>query len=142
MVVRLTYSIHVGEGVLSLAVLGQDTRSDLVDLADQVEHRVVRELAESKLALGHVTGVGLTKDGVTVTGDDLTGVEGRPQVVLDGLVAKVVADGRLHLGEPVEHFLVGPVWQISSHIPFTPISVTDFEGQLNLTIRGEDQPDR
>lgn len=105
----MTYSVHVGEGVLGLAVLGQDTRSDLVDLADQVEHGVVRELAEGKLALRHVTGVGLTEDGVTVTGDDLTGLEGGPQVVLDGLVAKVATDGRLHLGEPVEHLLVGPV---------------------------------
>lgn len=102
-----TYSIHVGEGVLGLAVLGQDTRSDLVDLADQVEHRVIRQLAEGKLALRNVARVGLTEDGVTVSGDDLAGVEGGPQVVLDGLVTQVVANRRLHLGEPVQDLLVG-----------------------------------
>lgn len=90
-------------------MLSQDTRSDLVDLADQVEHWVVRQLAESKLALRHVTGVGLTEDGVTVSGNDLAGVEGGPQVVLDVLVAKVATNGALHLGEPVEHLLVGPI---------------------------------
>ena len=87
-------------------MLGQNARSDLVDLADQVEHGVVRQLAEGKLALRDVTGVSLTKDGVTISGDDLAGVEGGPQVVLDGLVAEVTADGLLHLGEPVEHLLV------------------------------------
>ena len=103
--------VDVREGVLGLAVLGQDTRRNLVDLADQVEHGVLGQLAESKLALGDVTGVGLAQDGVTVAGDDLAGVEGRPQVVLDGLVAQVVADGGLHLGEPVEHLLVGQTVQ-------------------------------
>lgn len=87
-------------------MLGQNARSDLVDLADQVEHGVVRQLAEGKLALGDVTGVSLTKDGVTISGDDLARVEGGPQVVLDGLVAEVAADGLLHLSEPVEHLLV------------------------------------
>ena len=99
--------VHVGVGVLGLAVLGQDTRSDLVDLADQVEHGVIGQHAQSKLALRHVTGVSLAQDGVAVTGDDLAAVQGRPQVVGDGLVAEVVADGLLHLGEPVQDLLVG-----------------------------------
>lgn len=108
---KRTYGINVREGVLGLAVLGQDTRSNLVDLADQVEHGVLGQLAEGKLALGDVTGVSLAQDGVTVTGNDLAGVEGGPQVVLDGLVAEVVTDRRLHLGEPVEHLLVGQTVQ-------------------------------
>lgn len=33
--------IDVGEGVLGLAVLSQDTRSNLVNLADKLEHGVV-----------------------------------------------------------------------------------------------------
>ena len=104
-----TYGIDVGVGVLGLAVLGQDTRSDLVDLADQLEHGVIGQLAEGELALRHVARVGLTKDGVTVSGNDLTGVQGGPQVVLDGLITEIVTDGSLHLGEPVKNFLVGPV---------------------------------
>jgi hypothetical protein len=90
-------------------VLGQDARSDLVNLADQLEHGVIRQLAESKLALGRVARVGLAKNGVTVSRNNATSVEGRPEIVLDGLVAEVVADDLLHLGEPVKDFLVGPI---------------------------------
>lgn len=99
--------INVGVRVLGLAVLGQDTGRDLVDLADQLEHGVIGQLAQGKLALRDVAGVGLAQDGVTVTRHDAATVQGGPQVVLDGLVAEVVANGLLHLGEPVQHLLVG-----------------------------------
>jgi hypothetical protein len=104
-----TYSIDVGEGVLSLAVLSQDARGNLVHLADQLEHRVIRELAEGKLALRNVTRIGLTEDGVAVAGNNLARVQSGPKIVLNGLITEVIANGCLHLGEPVEHFLVGPV---------------------------------
>lgn len=94
-------------------MLGQDTRSDLVDLADQLEHGVIGQVAESELALGSVTRVGLAENGVAVTGHDLAGVQGVPQVLADGIVAEVVANGLLHLGEPAEDLLVGPVEPIS-----------------------------
>jgi len=103
--------INVGVGVLGLAVLGEDTGGDLVDLADQLEHGVVGQHAQSKLTLGHVAGVGLAQDGVAVTGNDTAGVQGGPQVVLDGLVAEVVANGLLHLSEPVQDLLVGQTVQ-------------------------------
>lgn len=90
-------------------MLGQDTRSNLVDLADELEHRVIREVAESKLALRHVTRVGLTEHGVPVARDDLASVQGGPEVVLDSLVAEIVANGLLHLLKPDEDLLVSPV---------------------------------
>jgi len=88
-------------------VLGKNARGDLVDLRDKLEHRVLGELALGELALRDVTGVSLSQDGVTVTGNDTALLEGRPEIVLDGLVAKVVADLSLHLGEPLENLLVG-----------------------------------
>jgi len=69
------------------------------------------QLTLSELALGHVAGVGLAEDGVAVTRNDTAGVEGRPEVVSDGLVAEVIANALLHLGEPVEHLLVGKAVQ-------------------------------
>ncbi len=48
---------------------------------------------------------------MAVAGDDTAGVEGVPEVLGDGRVAEVVLDGRLHLGEPVEHLLVGQAVQ-------------------------------
>lgn len=59
-----------------------------------------------KLALSSVAGVCLSEDGVAVTGNDTAGVKSGPEVVGDGLVAEVIADNLLHLGEPVEHLLV------------------------------------
>ena len=48
---------------------------------------------------------------MAVAGDDTAGVEGVPEVLGDGRVAEVVLDDRLHLGEPVEHLLVGQAVQ-------------------------------
>lgn len=90
-------------------MFGQDTRSDLVDLTDELEEWVLRQVTEGEFTLRHVAGVGLAENGVAVSGDDLAGVKGRPEVVLDGLVAQVVANGLLHLVKPVQNFLVGPV---------------------------------
>lgn len=90
-------------------MLSQHARSNLVDLADEIEHLVIRELAKCKLALRNVTRISLTQDSVTVSGNNLASVESGPQVVLDGLVTEVVTNGSLHLCEPVKHFLVCPV---------------------------------
>ena len=99
--------VDVGVGVLGLAVLGENTGGDLVDLADELEHGVVGQVLLSELALGDVAGVGLAENSVAVSGNDLASLEGGPQVVLDGLVAEVVSNGLLHLLKPDEHFLVG-----------------------------------
>lgn len=60
-----------------------------------------------KFSLCHVTGIGLAENGVTVTWNDLTGIESRPQVVLDGLITEIITNSSLHLCEPVQDFLVG-----------------------------------
>ena len=99
--------VDVGVGVLGLAVLGENTGGDLVDLADELEHGVVGQVLLSELALGDVAGVGLAENSVAVSGNDLASLEGGPQVVRDGLVAEVVANSLLHLLEPDKDFLVG-----------------------------------
>lgn len=99
--------VDVGVRVLGLAVLGEDTRGDLVHLADELEHGVVGQVLLGKLALGNVAGVSLAENGVAVARNDLTSLEGGPKVLLDGFVAEVVADGLLHPLEPDKHFLVG-----------------------------------
>jgi hypothetical protein len=68
-------------------------------------------LTLSELALGRVAGVGLAENGVAVAGNDTTGVEGIPEILGDGLVAEVITNNLLHLGEPVEHLLVGQAVQ-------------------------------
>lgn len=99
--------VDVGEGVLGLAVLGENTGGDLVDLADELEHGVLGHVRLGELALGHVAGVGLAEHGMAVTGNDTASVEGVPEVFGDSLVAKVVTDDLLHLSKPVKYLLVG-----------------------------------
>jgi len=130
--------IDVGVGVLGLAVLGQNAGGNLVDLADKVEHGVVGEVLEGKLALRNVTRVRFAEDGMAVTRDDATGLEGAPEVVLDGLVGKVAADRLLHLDEPVENFLVGTRVRRK-----TSVGLTQKKQKIEtLTVRGEVQQDR
>lgn len=100
-------SIDVREWVLGLAVLGEDTWSDLVDLGDKLEHWVLWEVLLGEDTLGHVTWVSLAENGVSVTWNDTSGVEGGPEVLLDLLIGEIRANGLLHLNQPVEDLLVG-----------------------------------
>lgn len=103
--------INVGEGVLGLAVLSQDTGGNLVHLADELEHGVVGHLLLRELALSHVARISLAEHSVAVAGHNTARVQGRPQVVSDGLVAQIIANGLLHLDEPVQNLLVGKTVQ-------------------------------
>ena len=94
-------SVNIRVWVLGLAVLGEDARCDLVNLTNEVEHWVVGKVLHGKLALGNVTRVSLAEHSVTVTRNNTSGLEGRPEVVLDGLVREITADRLLHFLEPV-----------------------------------------
>lgn len=59
--------VHVGPGVLGLALLQQHVGHDLVELSHQLEHGIVGKVLQCKLALAGVTRVGLPQDGVAVT---------------------------------------------------------------------------
>lgn len=106
-------SVDVGVWVLCLSVLGQDTRGNLVDLADQLEHWVLWELTQSELSLGNIARVSLAEDSMAIAGYDTTRVESVPKVLGDVGVAEVGANSLLHLREPVEHFLVGTIFMLA-----------------------------
>ena len=78
-------------------MLGQHTRCDLVNLADELEHGVIGQVTESEFALGDVTGICLAQHGVAVARHDLAGFQGGPEVVCDSFVTEVATDGILHL---------------------------------------------
>ena len=63
-------------------------------------------MLERELALRHITRIGLPEDGVTVTRDNLSAFEGRPDVLTDCLVGRVLANLGLHLAEPDKDLLV------------------------------------
>ena len=91
----------------------QDSWGDLIHLANKLEHWIIWQVSESKLALRDVAGVGLAEDGVTVAGNDLSRLESRPEVVRNSFVTKVAADLLLHFLQPIEDLLVGSARVIS-----------------------------
>lgn len=99
--------VHVGPRVLGLARLEEDVGHELVQLADELEQLVVRQVLERELSLGLVSGVRLSEDGVSVTRDDLASVERLPDVLGHLVVRRVLANLLLHSGDPVEDLLVG-----------------------------------
>lgn len=104
--------VDVGVGVLGLTVLGEDAGRDLVDLGDELEEGVLRQVLQRELALRSVARIGLTQDGVTVAGHYLTGVERVPESGLH-LVGSGVQRAYLllELDYPAEHLLVGKAVQ-------------------------------
>lgn len=98
--------VDIGPGVFDLLVSTQDLGGDLVDLGDELEQVVVGHVLETELALGGVTGVGLTEDSMTVAGNNTASLESVPQVLLDLLVGDVRTDLLTHAEDPLEHLLV------------------------------------
>ena len=98
--------VHVRVWVLGLSMLRQNTWSNVVNLAYELEHGVIWEMLEREFTLGHVSRVGLSEDGVAVSGDDLAGIEGIPEVLFDVLIGEVVTNRLLHGREPVQDLLV------------------------------------
>ncbi len=93
----MAYSIDIGVWVFSLAVLGQDTRCNLVDLANELEHGVIGKVFQGKLALGDVARVCLSENSMSIAWYDLARLERRPQVICNSFVAKIATNGFLHL---------------------------------------------
>lgn len=103
--------VHIGPGVLGLAVLGEDLGGNLVDGGDEVEQVVVGHVLEGKLTLSSVTGVSLSQDGVAVTGNNTASVESVPQVLFNVLLAHVGANVLLDLENPLKNLLVSTAVQ-------------------------------
>lgn len=104
-------SINVRPWVLDLAQFSQDWRHNLVDVADELEQRVVGQMLEGELALASVARIGLAEDSVSVAGNDLSRLEGLPDEVLDFVLVGVVSELAAQLLQPHEDLLVGQAVQ-------------------------------
>ena len=83
-------SIHIGPWVLGLALLKEDIWDDLVELRDELEELIVGKVLQSEFSLASVSGIGLSKDGVTVARNDSTTLEGVPDEVSEFLIGDFV----------------------------------------------------
>ena len=76
--------VHVGPGVLGLALLQQDVGGHLVDVRDQLEHGVLGQVFEGKLPLARVTWVSLPQYGMAIAGYNLPKVKPDKVIPLSG----------------------------------------------------------
>ena len=91
----------------------QNSWSDLIHLANKLEHWIIWQVSESKLALRDVARVGLAEHGVAVAGNDLSRLESGPEVIRNSFITKVAADLLLHFLQPIEDLLVGSARLVS-----------------------------
>lgn len=96
-------------GVLGLAVLGEDAGGNLGGSGDKLEDGVVLDLLSrvSKVHESLESRVGLSQNGVAVTGDDSAGLEDGPQVLDQVLVGVALGDVLLHVEDESQDLLGG-----------------------------------
>ena len=68
------------------AYLEQHVGDNGIDLVDQLEERILRQMLQRKFPLRHVTRVGFTKNSVSVTRNNLAAFQSGPHVLTDGLI--------------------------------------------------------
>ena len=88
------------ESELSLSLVSGILRGSRRNERDQLESK------EGKKGRKERTN-GLPEDGMSVTRDDLSSVQGLPDVLRDLLVRSILSDLLLHSSDPVENLLVG-----------------------------------
>lgn len=106
--------IYVGPGVLGFTLLEEDWGNNVVKLRNKFEEFVIRKVLKGKLALAGVSGVSLTKDSVSVAGNDTASLERVPDkfpelFISDGIGSEVSNE----LGEPNKDFLVSETMERS-----------------------------
>jgi len=66
--------------------LKQHVGDNGIYLVDQLEEGILGQTLQRKLPLGHITGVGFTKDRMSITGNNLATSQSGPHVLTDGLI--------------------------------------------------------
>jgi hypothetical protein len=113
--------VDVGVRVLDFAEFVEDAGGESVHLRDEFEQFVVGEVFQCKLPrssatiekgggggpLSHVSRIGLSEDGMAVSGDDTTTLQSRPNVFFDRIIRDIHTNSILHLHNPSQDFLIG-----------------------------------
>ena len=94
--------------------LKQDIWHNVVYLSHELEEFVVWHVLECKLALRDIARIRLAKHRMTITRNNLTALQCRPNVLLDCFVTGIFTNLPLHFCEPDEYFLVREAVQRTS----------------------------
>ena len=100
-------AVDVGEGVLRLAVFLQHAGRDLAVSLDEPEDGVLGDFGAGggEFHEGFEAWVRFPQHGVSVAGDHLAGLQGRPEVIFHVGVGEGGPDLGLHFEDPAEDFL-------------------------------------
>jgi len=103
-----TVGINIRPRVSGLTVLSENLGDHIVQLSDQLEHGVLRQVLHGELTLTSVSRIGLTKNSVSETGNNTATVQDIPASLLDLVVGvRTVTESLLQVQQPTEDLLVG-----------------------------------
>ncbi len=123
--------INIGPGVLDFTEVLKDGGNDVVDGLAKFDEGIVLDVFNGEFSLMDISGVSVSKDGMTITGNDLSGTEGSLGEFLDLFSGDVVTEFSLRI---FEFFLKKSF--------FLPSSPTTISRLLDWRDRGGDQRDR
>lgn len=99
-------SINVGPGVLDLSGLLQDTGDDSEALVNKLDKGIVLDVSLSEVRQMGESGIGLSEDGMTESGDDSSRLQDLPDVVTQLLVRRGVSNFFSEVEEETNDLLV------------------------------------
>ena len=107
--------VHVGIWVFDLADCSEDAGDGVEAFSSKIADVVVLNVAVSEALEMHESGISVSQDSMTVSGDDSAFLEGISDILLDDLLAGSLSSVEvLELSEPLEAFLIGQSVQRSS----------------------------
>jgi hypothetical protein len=99
--------INIGPGVLDFTEVLKDGGNDIVDSLAEFDEGIVLDVFNGEFSLMDISGVSVSEDGVTITGNDLSGTEGSLGEFLDLFSGDVVTEFSLQVQQPSQDFLIG-----------------------------------
>jgi len=99
--------INIGPGVLDFTEVLEDGGNDVVYGLAKIDEGIVLDVFNGEFSLMDVSGISVSEDGMTITGDDLSGSEGSLGEFLDLFGGDVVTEFGLKVQQPSQDFLIG-----------------------------------
>ena len=67
----------------------------------------VSVISEVVLPLSHISWISLSKNSVSISRNNTSALQGRPDVILDSLIRNIGSNFLFHLEDPSQDFLIG-----------------------------------
>ena len=98
--------VHIGPRVLYFAQFAENLRHNFVELGNDLEHVIIRQMLQGEFPLACVTRIRLAKNGMAETGHH-TGLQRVENVLFNLIVRRRFTDLLDEFGDPNQNFLNG-----------------------------------